>query len=37
MNTSLPQRYIVVEGPIGVGKTHLVNRLAESFSGTALF
>jgi deoxyadenosine/deoxycytidine kinase len=37
MNTSLPQRYIVVEGPIGVGKTHLVNRLAASFSGTALF
>ena len=37
MNTSLPQRYIVVEGPIGVGKTHLVNRLTESFSGTALF
>ena len=37
MNTSLPQRYIVVEGPIGVGKTHLVNRLAESFSGTTLF
>jgi deoxyadenosine/deoxycytidine kinase len=37
MNTSLPQRYIVVEGPIGVGKTHLVNRLADSFSGTALF
>ena len=37
MNTSLPQRYIVVEGPIGVGKTHLVNRLTESFSCTALF
>ena len=37
MNTSLPQQYIVVEGPIGVGKTHLVNRLANSFSGTALF
>jgi deoxyadenosine/deoxycytidine kinase len=37
MNTSLPQKYIVVEGPIGVGKTHLVNRLADSFSGTALF
>ena len=36
MNT-LPHRYIVVEGPIGVGKTHLVKRLAESFSGTALF
>ncbi|MCP4492058.1 MAG: deoxynucleoside kinase [Gammaproteobacteria bacterium] len=24
-------RYIVVEGPIGVGKTSLVNRLADSF------
>jgi deoxyadenosine/deoxycytidine kinase len=37
MNTQqLPHRYIVVEGPIGVGKTHLVKRLAESFSGTTL-
>jgi len=36
-NISLPQRYIVVEGPIGVGKTHLVKRLAESFSGNTLF
>jgi len=26
-------RYIVVEGPIGVGKTSLARRLAESFSG----
>ena len=33
----LDHRYIVVEGPIGVGKTHLVKRLAESFSGTTLF
>lgn len=33
----LAHRYIVVEGPIGVGKTHLVKRLAESFSGTTLF
>jgi len=33
---SLPHRYIVDEGPIGVGKTHLVKRLAESFSGTTL-
>ncbi len=32
----LPHRYIVVEGPIGVGKTHLAKRLAESFSGTTL-
>ncbi|WP_430009654.1 deoxynucleoside kinase [Methylophaga lonarensis] len=30
---NLPHRYIVVEGPIGVGKTHLVKRLAESFMG----
>jgi deoxyadenosine/deoxycytidine kinase len=33
---TLSHRYIVVEGPIGVGKTHLVKRLAESFSGTVL-
>lgn len=36
MTTTLPQRYIVVEGPIGVGKTHLVKRLAASFSGATL-
>ena len=36
MNHSLTHRYIVVEGPIGVGKTHLVKRLAESFSGSVL-
>jgi deoxyadenosine/deoxycytidine kinase len=29
-------QYIVVEGPIGVGKTHLVKRLAESLSGSIL-
>lgn len=34
---SLSHRYIVVEGPIGVGKTHLVKRLADSFSGTTVF
>lgn len=33
---TLPHRYIVVEGPIGVGKTHLVKRIAESFSGNTL-
>ncbi len=33
MRTS-PHNYIVVEGPIGVGKTHLVKRLAESYSCT---
>ncbi len=32
----IPHRYIVVEGPIGVGKTHLAKRLAETFSGTTL-
>ena len=31
-NSNVP-RYIVVEGPIGVGKTSLATRLAESFSG----
>ncbi|OOZ34401.1 deoxynucleoside kinase [Solemya velesiana gill symbiont] len=32
-----PPGYIVIEGPIGVGKTSLVNRLAESFGcGTLL-
>ncbi len=31
-----PHHYIAVEGPIGVGKTHLVKRLAESFSGTTV-
>lgn len=29
-------RYIVVEGPIGVGKTTLTRRLAESFAGETL-
>jgi len=28
-----PSRYIVVEGPIGVGKTSLAKKLAESLSG----
>jgi len=32
--SAIPHRYIVVEGPIGVGKTHLAQRLADSFSGT---
>jgi deoxyadenosine/deoxycytidine kinase len=35
-NLDMPHRYIAVEGPIGVGKTHLVKRLAESFSGTTV-
>jgi deoxyguanosine kinase len=29
----MDHRYIVVEGPIGVGKTSLVSKLAERFSG----
>ena len=29
-------KYIVVEGPIGVGKTSLANRLAESFNSETL-
>jgi deoxyguanosine kinase len=36
MITAMPHQYIVVEGPIGVGKTHLVKRLVESCSGTEL-
>jgi deoxyguanosine kinase len=36
MIKEIPHQYIVVEGPIGVGKTHLVKRLAESCSGTVL-
>src|SRR5688500_18924631 len=28
---SLPQRYIVIEGPIGVGKTSLARRFSENF------
>jgi deoxyguanosine kinase len=31
MHSSSPHRYIVVEGPIGVGKTSLARRLARSF------
>jgi deoxyadenosine/deoxycytidine kinase len=31
-----PPGYIVVEGPIGVGKTSLVNRLAQSFAAETL-
>ena len=38
MNNSLPEkyRYIVIEGPIGVGKTSLVVKLAELINGRAL-
>ncbi|HEC16340.1 MAG TPA: deoxynucleoside kinase [Sedimenticola sp.] len=31
-----PPAYLVVEGPVGVGKTSLVRRLAESFGGETL-
>ena len=34
-NTSAP-RFVVVEGPIGVGKTSLSKRLAESLGGDTL-
>jgi len=32
MTEPVPQRYIVIEGPIGVGKTSLARRLAETLS-----
>lgn len=32
-----PPGYVVIEGPIGVGKTSLVSRLAESFQCDTLF
>ncbi len=35
--TTLPHRYIVVEGPIGVGKTTLTKALAKRFSGRTVF
>ena len=31
--SAIPQKFVVVEGPIGVGKTSLALRLAESLSG----
>jgi deoxyguanosine kinase len=33
---SLPARHIAIEGPIGVGKTSLVERLASRFEGVKL-
>jgi len=36
MLNSAPHRFIVVEGPIGVGKTTLAQRLAESFGSDLL-
>ena len=32
LNNQSPPKYIAVEGPIGVGKTSLSRRLAESFN-----
>jgi len=34
--TSVPHRYIAIEGPIGVGKTRLATRLAGRIDGTTL-
>ncbi|MCG8432475.1 MAG: deoxynucleoside kinase, partial [Gammaproteobacteria bacterium] len=36
MNDQAKQGFIVVEGPIGVGKTSLAKRLAKSFSSDLL-
>ena len=34
--SATPHRFIVVEGPIGVGKTSLARRLADSLAGQAV-
>ena len=31
--SATPHRFIVIEGPIGVGKTSLARRLSQSFAG----
>jgi deoxyadenosine/deoxycytidine kinase len=31
--SAIPQKFVVIEGPIGVGKTSLARRLAQSLSG----
>ena len=36
MSSAEIPRYIVIEGPIGVGKTSLAKRLAEEFRGELL-
>ena len=33
MASAIPHRFIVVEGPIGVGKTSLARRLGQSLGG----
>jgi len=35
--TGIPFRYLAIDGPIGVGKTSLVERLARRFESTAVF
>jgi deoxyadenosine/deoxycytidine kinase len=37
MSDSIAHRYVVVEGPIGVGKTSLARRLAETFDAELVF
>ena len=37
MNDAAPHRFIVVEGPIGVGKTSLARRLAEASGAEQVF
>ena len=36
MAGALPFRYLAVDGPIGVGKTTLVEMLAERYSGVKI-
>jgi deoxyguanosine kinase len=36
MKTGIPQNYIVIEGPLGVGKTSLAIKLAERINGQTL-
>ncbi len=36
MTASLPHRHVAIEGPVGVGKTSLARRLADSFGAELL-
>ena len=36
MVSANPHRFIVIEGPIGVGKTSLARRLAQSLGGQSV-